>query len=88
MAASVSTSQHAFAHRPQGMNLSHDAQQAPGPPGQYGSPGPSEQYKPPPQHQKPYFYVQPSQPYAPMQNMQWHMPLSYTPYYGYPGLGK
>ncbi|CAL8319338.1 unnamed protein product [Boreogadus saida] len=101
MAASVSTSQqHAFDHhRPAGMNPSHDARRrapgpqppAPGPQssGQYGSPGPSERDKPPPQHhQKPYFYVQPSQPYVPMQsNMQWHMPLSYNPYYGYPGLG-
>ncbi|CAL8399935.1 unnamed protein product [Gadus morhua 'NCC'] len=95
MAASVSTSQHEFAHRPQGMNPSHDARRAQGPQppgqgpsGQYGSPGPSERDKPPPQHQKPYFYVQPSQPYVPMQsNMQWHMPLSYNPYYGYPGLG-
>lgn len=51
------------------------------------APFPEEQH-----HQKPFFYVQPSQPYLPMQSMQqWPMPLamplSYNPYYGYPGFG-
>ncbi|KAJ3611856.1 hypothetical protein NHX12_021869, partial [Muraenolepis orangiensis] len=82
-----------FAPRPQGMNMSHGGthQPAQGPhqpaQGLYGAPGPSEQHPLPPQHQKPFFYVHPSQPYAPMQNMHWHMPVSYNPYYGYPGLG-
>uniref|UniRef100_A0A8C9V2J8 Uncharacterized protein n=1 Tax=Scleropages formosus TaxID=113540 RepID=A0A8C9V2J8_SCLFO len=36
-------------------------------------------------HPRPFFYIQPSQPYVPY---QWHMPLQYGPYYGYPGFGK
>ncbi|CAL8311343.1 unnamed protein product [Merluccius merluccius] len=86
----ASASQHTFAEGPQSMNMSHGAQQAQVPhqpaQGLYGASGPSEQHQLPPQHQKPFFYIQPAQSYVPMQNMQWHMPISYNPYYGYPGL--
>nr|XP_020460119.1 uncharacterized protein LOC109962592 isoform X2 [Monopterus albus] len=68
------------------------AQQASGPqppaPGPSGAPCPGVQHQ---QHHKPFFYIQPPQPYLPMQSLQWPvpmpMPLSYNPYFGYPGVG-
>lgn len=81
--------QHSFGLGPRSPNPPHGAQQAQGT-GLPGAPRPEEQ--PQQQHHKPFFYIQPSQPYMPMQNMQWPvpmpMPVSYNPYYNYPGLGK
>ncbi|KAK2814363.1 hypothetical protein Q5P01_000592 [Channa striata] len=92
MEAATSTFQHSC-----GLGPPHGAQQAQGPnqsapgPGP-GVPCPEEQHRPQQQqHHKPFFYIQPSQPYLPMQGLQWPvhvpMPMSYNPFYGYPGLG-
>ncbi|XP_040922231.1 bucky ball-like [Toxotes jaculatrix] len=89
MEAATSTLQHSYGPGPRGPNPPHGAQQAQGPhqpaPGPPGAPRTEEQ------HHKPFFYIQPSQPYVPMQTLQWPMPVpipvSYNPYYGYPGLG-
>lgn len=92
MEAATSTFQHSFGLGPRGPNPPYGAQQAQGPhqpgPGPSGPPHPEEQQ----QQHKPFFYMQPTQPYMPMQSMQWPvpvpMPVSYNPYYGFPGLGK
>ncbi|XP_074549691.1 uncharacterized protein LOC141807511 [Halichoeres trimaculatus] len=89
MEAAASTLQQPFGFGPRGSNPPHGAQQAQGPhPGPAAAPRPEERQQP---HHKPFFYIQPSQPYLPMQNLQWPvampMPVSYNPYYGYPGLG-
>ncbi|XP_039982207.1 uncharacterized protein buc2l [Xiphias gladius] len=92
MEAATSTLQHSYGLGPRGPNPPHGAQQAQGPhqppPGPSGAPRPEDQQQ---QHHKPFFYIQPSQPYVPMQSLQWPVPvpipLSYNPYYGYPGLG-
>lgn len=88
MEAATSTLHHSYGLGPRGPNPQHGAQLAQGPhqPGQ----GPSGAPRPEEQHHKPFFYIQ--QPYLPMQSLQWPvpmpMPVSYNPYYGYPGLGK
>ncbi|XP_070709461.1 uncharacterized protein buc2l [Pempheris klunzingeri] len=86
MEAATSTLQHSYSLGPRGPNPPHGAHQAQG-----THPGPSGAPRPEEQHHKPFFYVQPSQPYLPMQSLQWPvqvpMPVSYNPYYGYPGLG-
>lgn len=91
MEAATFTVQHPFGLGPRGPNLPHGAQQAHQGPHQSGS-GPSAAPRPEEQHHKPFFYVQPSQSYLPMQGLQWPvpvpMPMSYSPYYGFPGLGK
>lgn len=85
MEASTSTASHAYGSGPRGPNPAHGAQQAQG----TGPPGALRSDE---QHHKPFFYIQPSQPYLPMQSLQWPvpvpMPVSYNPYYGYPGFGK
>ncbi|XP_030612947.1 uncharacterized protein LOC115799800 isoform X2 [Archocentrus centrarchus] len=84
MEAVTSTLQHS--HGPRGPNPQNAAQPCQG--SQQPAPGAP---RPEDQHHKPFFYIQPSQPYMPMQNLQWPlpvpMPMSYNPYYGYPGLG-
>ncbi|XP_045901602.1 uncharacterized protein LOC123968723 [Micropterus dolomieu] len=93
MEAATSTLQHSFGPGPRGPSPPYGAQQAQGShqldPGSSGASRSEEQQQQ--QHHKPFFYVQPSQPYLPMQSMQWPvpvpMPVSYNPYYGYPGLG-
>ncbi|KAE8279661.1 hypothetical protein D5F01_LYC21790 [Larimichthys crocea] len=86
MDAATSTMQHSYGLGLRGPNPPHGAQQPTT--GPSGAPRPEEQQ---PQHHKPFFYIQPSQPYMPMQSLQWPvpvpMPVSYNPYYGYPGLG-
>ncbi|KAF3703819.1 hypothetical protein EXN66_Car019507 [Channa argus] len=96
MEAATSTLQHSC-----GLGPPHGAQQAqrpnqPAPGLASGAPCPEEQHRPHQQqqhqqHHKPFFYIQPSQPYLPMQGLQWPvpmpMPVSYNPFYGYPGLG-
>ncbi|XP_034562015.1 uncharacterized protein LOC117828805 [Notolabrus celidotus] len=89
METATSTLQQPFGYGPRGSNPPHGAQQAQGPhSGPSAAPRPEERQQP---HHKPFFYIQPSQPYLPMQNLQWPvpmpMPVSYNPYYGYPGLG-
>ncbi|XP_034998553.2 uncharacterized protein LOC118098641 [Hippoglossus stenolepis] len=89
MNAAASTLHHSFGLGPRGPMPPHGAPQAQGPhhppPGSSGAPRAEEQ------HHKPFFYIQPSQPYMSMQSLQWPvplpMPVSYNPYYGYPGLG-
>ncbi|KAL1006315.1 hypothetical protein UPYG_G00070690 [Umbra pygmaea] len=39
------------------------------------------------QHSRPFFYVQPSQPYPPPLPYQWPMPMPYSPYCSFPGMG-
>lgn len=93
MEAATSTLHHSYGLGPRGPNPPHGAPQAQGPhqpaPGPSGASRPEEQHQ---QHYKPFFYIQPSQPYLPMQSLQWPvpvpMPVSYNPYYSYPGLGK
>ncbi|XP_044033268.1 uncharacterized protein LOC122867019 [Siniperca chuatsi] len=97
MEAATSTLQHSFGPGHLGPNPPHGAQQAQGPhqpaSGSSGAPRPEEHHHQHhhQQHHKPFFYIQPSQPYLPMQSLQWPvpvpMPVSYNPYYGYPGLG-
>ncbi|XP_059182665.1 uncharacterized protein buc2l [Centropristis striata] len=91
MEAATSTFQQSFGLGPRGPNPPYGgSQQAQGPPqpapGPSGAPRPEEQH-----HHKPFFYIQPSQPCMPLQSMQWPvpvpMPVSYNPYYGYPGMG-
>ncbi|XP_020503225.2 uncharacterized protein buc2l [Labrus bergylta] len=90
MEAARSSLQESFGFGPRGPNPPHGAQHA-----QCPLSGPSAAVRPEEQHQqqqhhKPFFYIQPSQPYLPMQSLQWPvpmpMPVSYNPYYGYPGL--
>lgn len=88
MEAATSTLQHSYGlSSPQGPNPPHGAQQAHG-----SSQPPPRTSRPEEQHHKPFFYIQPSQPYVPMQSLQWPvpvpMPVSYNPFFGYPGLGK
>ena len=93
MESATSTLQHSFGLGPRDPNPMHGAQRAQGiqqpAPGPSGAPRPEEQHQ---QHHKPFFYIQPSQQYVPMQSLQWPVPVpipvSYNPYYGYPGLGK
>lgn len=91
MEAATFTVRPPFGLGPRGPNQPHGAQQAHQGPHQAGS-GPSAAPRPEEQHHKPFFYVQPSQSYLPMQSLQWPvpmpMPMSYSPYYGFPGLGK
>ncbi|CAK6969237.1 bucky ball [Scomber scombrus] len=90
MEAATSTLQHSYGLGPRSPNAPHGGQLAQGPhqsdQGPSGAPRPEQQ-----PHHKPFFYIQPMQPCLPMQNMQWPapmpMPVSYNPYYGYPGLG-
>ncbi|CAJ1081693.1 uncharacterized protein LOC117828805 [Xyrichtys novacula] len=90
MEAAASFLQQPFSFGPQGSNPPHGAQRTQGPQqsGPTAAPRPEEHQQP---HHKPFFYVQPSQPFLPVQSLQWplHMPMpvSYNPYYGYPGLG-
>lgn len=81
MEAATPNLQHSFGLGPRGPNPKLGSEHtAPGPPC-------SEE-----QHHKPFFYIQSSQPYMPIQGLQWPVampvPMSYNPYYGYPGLGK
>ena len=93
MEAATSTLHHSYGLGPRSPNVMHGAQLAQGPrqsdQGPSGAPRHEQQQQP---HHKPFFYIQPMQPCLPMQNMQWPapmpMPVSYNPYYGYPGLGK
>ncbi|XP_042254562.1 bucky ball [Thunnus maccoyii] len=96
MEAATSTLHHSYGLGPRGPNPPHGAQVAQGPhqpdQGPSGAPHPEEQQQQQQQqHQKPFFYIQPLQPCLPMQSLQWPvpmpMPVSYNPYYGYPGLG-
>ncbi|XP_038160813.1 bucky ball-like [Cyprinodon tularosa] len=80
MEAATPNLQHSFGLGPRGPNPKLGSEHtAPGPPR-------SEE-----QHHKPFFYIQSSQPYMPVQGLQWPVampvPMSYNPYYGYPGLG-
>uniref|UniRef100_A0A8D3DW42 Uncharacterized protein n=1 Tax=Scophthalmus maximus TaxID=52904 RepID=A0A8D3DW42_SCOMX len=83
------TMRHSYGLGPRGPDPPRGAPQGPRP--HQPAPGPSGAPRPDEQHHKPFFYIQPSQPYVPMQSMQWPvpvpMPMSYNPYYGYPGLG-
>ncbi|XP_029313135.1 uncharacterized protein LOC115025241 [Cottoperca gobio] len=89
MEEATSTYQQSYGLGPRGPNPPYGVQQTQGP--HQPAPGPSGAPRPEEQHHKPFFYIQPSQPYMPMQSMQWPvpvpMPVSYNPYYGYPGLG-
>ncbi|KAG7231299.1 hypothetical protein INR49_012137 [Caranx melampygus] len=87
MEAATSTLQHSYGlSSPRDPNPPHGAQQAQG-----SSQPPPRTSRPEEQHHKPFFYIQPSQPYVPMQSLQWPvpmpMPVSYNPFFGYPGLG-
>ncbi|XP_037550309.1 bucky ball [Nematolebias whitei] len=87
MTAATSNWQHAYGLGPRGPNPKLGADPA----NHQAAPPPSGPPRPEEQHHKPFFYVQPPQPYLPMQSLQWPvalpMPVSYNPYYGYPGLG-
>ncbi|XP_047424394.1 uncharacterized protein LOC124995774 [Mugil cephalus] len=89
MEEATSNLQHSYGLGLRGPNPPHGAQQSQGP--HQSAPGPSGAPRTEEQHHKPFFYIQPSQPYLPMQSVQWPvavpMPVSYNPYYGYPGLG-
>lgn len=87
MEAATSTLQYSHSLGPRGPNPLSAGQPSQGP--QQPAPGAPRAEE---QQHKPFFYIQPSQPYMPMQSLQWPvpmpMPVSYNPYYGYPGLGK
>ncbi|XP_041823488.1 uncharacterized protein LOC121628509 [Melanotaenia boesemani] len=84
MAAATSILQHSYGMGPRGPNPTVGAEPLRG--SQQAASVPSGQPRPEGQHQKPFFYIQSSQPYLPL---QWSvpMPVSYNPYYAYPGLG-
>ncbi|XP_024861245.1 uncharacterized protein LOC108234696 [Kryptolebias marmoratus] len=89
MAAVASNIQHSYGLDPRGPNPKLGADLTKGP--HQAAPPPSGPPRPEEQHHKPFFYIQPQQPYLPMQSLQWPvalpMPVSYNPYYSYPGLG-
>lgn len=90
MAAATSNWQPSYGLGPRGPNPKLGADPTKGP--HQAPPPPAGTPRLEDQHHKPFFYIQPQQPYLPMQGLQWPvalpMPLSYNPYYSYPGLGK